>query len=213
MIPNNPTLRDQQELAAPFIYPDNIAALDYLTDFEMGPVASQDPSLGINYQVWKGYWDESDETAYIHPLDSPEGLVPLFQEEDVENFTFTFDSNGRWTAAVRKSDDTVKFHWYDTTLEDYTVTQYSGIVSLKLAHDDKRDRQVLNGATDVILTYLTTSGQLKWRIQRDRYGTEYTYSGQQFSPQHIITHFGMNTHNRLQWRFGFKRFLPDGHCS
>ena len=112
----------------------------------------------------------------------------------------------RWTAAIRKEDNSVKLFWYDSSLESYVITPYSGLISIKLAHDDHRDIQVLRGATDIIFTYLTTGGALKWRIQRDRYLTEYTHAGTTFPQTAMITHFGLSTANRLQWRIG-KRHL------
>jgi hypothetical protein len=216
MIPDNPNIfevtNNNQFLLAPFKYPDNIALEDYLTDFEMGGVAIQDPSLGLNYQPWKGYWDPVDDTAYIHPLNTTDPPTPILTESDVEDFTFTFDQNMRWTAAVRKDDNTVKFYWYDSVIEDYTVSTYSGITSVKLAHDDHRDNQVPRGVTDVIITYITSAGTLKWRIQRDRYINEYSKGGISYSKAFMITHFGLSEMNRLQWRIGLRRRLIDGHC-
>ena len=209
MIPSNPHIHDidedDQYLLSQFRYPDNIALLDYLTDYEMGGIATQDPTQGLNYQPWKGYWNRADNTAYIHPLDSTAPHLPIFTESDVEDFTFTFDQNMRWTAAIRKADNTVKFYWYDSALESYVITPYSGMTSIKLAHDDHRDSQVSDGVTDIIFTYLTTGGTLKWRIQRDRYLTEYTHSGTTFPQTAMITHFGLSTAGRLQWRIGPRR--------
>ena len=209
MIPSNPHIHDidedDQYLLSQFRYPDNIALLDYLTDYEMGGIATQAPTQGLNYRPWKGYWNRADNTACIHPLDSTAPHLPIFTESDVEDFTFTFDQNMRWTAAIRKADNTVKFYWYNSALESYVITPYSGMTSIKLAHDDHRDSQVSDGVTDIIFTYLTTGGTLKWRIQRDRYLTEYTHSGTTFPQTAMITHFGLSTAGRLQWRIGPRR--------
>lgn len=206
MIPGNPALyditEDNQHLLSAFQYPNNIATESFLVDYEMGGIATQDTTRGLNYRPWKGYWNPSDNTAYIHPLDSTDPHLPILTESNVEDFTFTFDQNMRWAAAIRKGDNSVKLYWYDSLLESYVITPYFGLISIKLAHDDHRDGQVLAGATDIIFTYLTTGGALKWRIQRDRYLTEYTHAGKVFPSAAMITHFGLSNTTRLQWRIG-----------
>jgi hypothetical protein len=208
MIPDNPNIRTinstNQDLLSPFQYPDNIVSTSELEDWEYGGIALQDPTQGLRYQVWKGWWDSDDETAYLQPDDGVTDPIAIHTESNVEEFTFTFDHNMRWTSACRLDDDTVKFRWYDTLIEDYTTTTYSDYTSVRLAHDDKRSAQVNVGASDVILTYIR-AGRVRWRIQRDRYLTEYTHNDLTVPAVYRITHFGMNTTSRLQWRLGFRR--------
>lgn len=207
MIPGNPDIYQITEsnrfLVSTFQPPDNRSSSNELEDWEYGGIALQDPSEGLQYQIWKGYWNSADSTAYLQPEDSSVPPIPIFVESDVVEFTFTFDQNMRWAAAIRKDDKTVKFRWYNSVIENYTTTTYSGIVSVRLCHDDKRAVEIFSGTSDMILTYSKT-GAIYWRIQRDRFITEYSHS-LAISDQHRITHFGMNKLNRLQWRIGLRR--------
>lgn len=208
MIPDNPALitidSTNRYLTAPFQTPDNRAGTSELIDYEYGGIALQDPSKGLRYQIWCGWWDENDLTAYLADDDGNGTPVPIFTESNVIEFAFTFDQNMRWAAAVRTVGDTLKFRWYDTAAEAYVITTYTGISSVRLALDDKRDMQVQFGVTDMILTYVT-GGQVCWRIQRDRFLTQYVHPGFSVSGAQRISHFGMNTKNRLQWRIGMRR--------
>ena len=209
MIPQNPGLVDitpeTKYLVGRFTFPDNISNSSGLVDYEMGGRALQDPSYGMNYRAWKGYWDPTDSTAYLQPLDASAPPTPIFIETgDIEDFSFTFDQNMRWAAVTRKSDDTVQFRWYDSVPEAYVTTTYTGITSVKLALDDHRSFQVQGGVSDIILTYIS-SNLVCWRIQRDRFLTQYVHPNLVLAANMQITHFGLSNKLRLQWRIGPRR--------
>lgn len=207
MLPSNPAVYQISDinryLRSSWMFPEARSANDELTDFEFGGILLQDPSRGLQYQVWKGYWNSSDSKAYLVPQDGEGTPIEIFTELNVIEFTFSFDQNMRWCAATRFTDKTMKFRWYDSVTEAYTVNTYTNIDSVRLTHDDKRDVQVNLGTSDVILTYLTANS-LRWRVQRDRYLSEYAGPGV-YPLSHRITNFGMNTKNRLQWRIGPRR--------
>lgn len=207
MIPSNPLIYSidltNKFLVAPLQAPDNRSVTSELIDYELGGIALQDTAGGLRYQVWRGWWDEIDSTAYLAPDDDSSSPIAIFVQPGVVEFTFTFDQNMRWSAATRTADDTLHHRWYDSAVEAYVTTTYPGVTSVRLALDDKRDTQVQLGAPDMILTYVR-SNQVRWRIQRDRFLTEYSHS-LAISDQHRITHFGMNKLNRLQWRIGLRR--------
>ena len=205
MIPDNPNIYQVTDsnryLLFPWLEPDARSTNDNeLEDYEYGGIAIQDPSLGLQYQVWTGYWNPADSTAYLQPEDTALAPIPIFTESDVVEFCFTFDQNMRWVAATRKADNTVQFRWYDSQVEAYVTSHFSGITSVRLCHDDKRAAQVNSGVTDVILTY-SRAGAVYWRIQRDRFLIEYSKS-LPISGNFRISHFGMSKGNRLQWRIG-----------
>ena len=207
MIPSNPTIIEVDKttrlLRAPFQEPDNRVETTELVDYEFGGLAIQDPSLGLQHQIWTGYWSVLDSTAYLVSELSPTP-VAIFTQSDVIEFTFTFDQNMRWSAATRSADNTLTHRWYDSSINDYVVTTYPNISSVRLTHDDKREVQVQLGTSDMILTYIS-GGYVKWRIQRDRFLTEYTHFATPIPAGMRISHFGMNSKNRLQWRIGVRR--------
>lgn len=204
MIPGNPNIYDSRpELGGAFLYPDNIVSTSELEDYELGGVAIQDPSQGLQVQVWKCHWEPTTGEVILTPQDTGSPTV-LFTQSDVVELAFTFDQNMRWSTATRTSDDVLHHRWYDSLAEDYVTTTYSGVTSVRLTHDDKRSTQVDLGSTDMILSYIRV-GYVRWRIQRDRFLTEYSYTGQAFTDLRRITHFGMSTKNRLQWRIATRR--------
>lgn len=207
MIPSNPAVyvsnSTDSGLFSRFQSPGDRSDNSELRDWEYGGVAIQDPAEGLRYQIWEGYWNPSNSTAYLTPQDGAATPVEIFTELDVVEFTFSFDQNMRWCAATRNSSDEMKFRWYDTVSESYAINTYTGIHSVRLCHDDSRKLQVVGGKSDIILTYIS-AGQVCWRIQRDRYLIQYTAPGT-YSSSYRITNFGMNTKNRLQWRIGPRR--------
>ena len=207
MIPDNPNIYSSathpQTLLGAFRYPDNIISDDELVDYEFGGYALQDTSHGLEFQVWKGEWTSSTGDVILSPLTVGEPVV-IFNEEEVEELAFTFDQNMRWCAAVRLSNGTVKFRWYDSEDEQYVISYLSDITSVRVTFDDKRQQQIQQGAADIIITYIR-NGRVRWRVQRDRFLQEYTYAGQIFSDNIRITHFGMSEKLRLQWRLAQRR--------
>ena len=205
MIPDNPNIYEITDLTrpllSPFQYPDDVIAESELEDWEKGGIALQNTSEGLNYQVWRGYWNPSDSTVYVVP-DNTGIPIPLFTKPNVVEFSFTFDSNMRWSTACRDSAGNVEHRWYDAAIANYAISIYTGVTSVKLTLDDKRSLQIVRGVSDMIVTYLKSTRELAWRIQRDRFLVEYVYGGRLFTPQSKITHFGMSTTNRLQWRIG-----------
>lgn len=208
MIPDNPNVKEilpgMENLIGKFLPADNMPTLSELEDYELGGVGIQDPSQGLQVKLWKCWWDENDDNVYLE--DTTTGnTTTLFNEVDIVELAFTFDQNMRWYTATRHSDNTLNFRWFDTQQAVYELTSYANIKSARLAHDDKRRLSVEQGQSDVILTYLRGT-QVHWRIQRDRFAQEYTHPTT-FLNSNKITHFGMSTKNRLQWRLGTRR-LP-----
>lgn len=196
MLPDN--LLSSEILRDQFLFPDNIVGTA-LEDYEMGGIDIQDPSQGLRVQPWYGVWKVADSTAYLQAnFDGPP--IPLFSTPDVIEFTFTFDQNMRWVAATLSSTGVLSFRWYDASVPGYVTTTYSNITTAKLALDDKRPLQVLGDSSDIVLTYVDTSGNLYARIQRERYLTAHLLDTG--APNNFrITNFGMNTKYRMQWRF------------
>ena len=205
MIPDNPNLytvdEDNKTVVAPFIFPDNRSNETRLIDYERGGVAIQDTSKGLDYQSWTGYWDALTTGVYlVAETEAPTVPVLLFSEADVEEFSFTFDSNMRWSTVTLSSTGTAKHRWYDSAAAAYVISTYPGVASPRLALDDKRDFQVKLGRPDIILTYIANS-QVRWRIQRDRFLVEYSHPNYTVPANYRISNFGMSTKRRLQWRF------------
>lgn len=201
MIPDN--VLSTQVIRSRFNFPDSVAISGMLEDYELGGVALQDPSQGLEVKPWYGYWSPVDNTAYLVP-DIDAAPIAIFTEPNVIEFSFTFDQNMRWAAAYFVADGTCKFRWFDSQVAAYVTSTYTGLTALKLCLDDKRTIQVQLGASDMLFTYIRDN-TLYLRAQRDRFTIEYPLRAE--LPSNLrITNFGMAANWRVQWRLRYRTF-------
>lgn len=188
-----------------FLYPDSRTGTR-LEDYEMGGIALGNSSQGLQYQPWYGRWNPDTLNVELQANFSGPFIV-LFSEPDVLEFSFSFDQNMRWVAATLASTGVLKFRWYDATVPGYVTTTYSNVSTMKLALDDKRAAQVSSDHSDILLTYVKLSGELYYRLQRERYLAEHLLDTD-ISDKLRITNFGMTDKLRVQWRFQSKSYSP-----
>ena len=192
MIPEPSSVNITGDILSP-----NDRAAKKFEDWEFGGVASQDPSQGLRFQEWKAYWEEGTGNVYMTADNQPFPLL-LYNEPDLVWLTLAFDQNMRWMSAYTMASGQSYLKWYNSLIEDYeTLPLASGVVTPFLTMDDNRDRQVLIGTSDVILTYIR-DGALYVRVQRERFLTERLIAAD-IQGATRIWHFGMNNKLRLQW--------------
>lgn len=202
MLPDN-TLSDIP-VRASFLYPDRFQLGSLTEDYEMGGIAIQDPSEGLQYQPWFGYWRQEDSAVCVRPAIDGEDTV-LFTEPDLFEMSFTFDQNMRWVCATQRTDGSFRFRWYDSAVADYVVTEVEGVTAFHCALDDKRAVSTLSNTNDILVTYIKDRN-LYVRVQRERYEIEHLLANT--LPKNLrISNFGMNERYRVQWRLRYRR--PD----
>lgn len=172
----------------PFLPPDNIDPTG-LEDREMGGIALNNPSAGLQYQVWRGYY----EGGWIVLAPQNGAPIPLLQIPGVTALSFTFDQNMAPTICYVQGIDTY-LYWYDTSINGYATTYFENAISPHVALDDKRESQ--SGASDVIFAYIKNNN-LYFRAQRDRYEVEYLRAS---DVDALIVQMGMSTRNRFQFK-------------
>lgn len=182
-----------------------------LHDYELGGVALQDPSQGLQVQYWHCYYDEPLQAVYIEApnLELP---VLLFEQNDIVELSFCFDQNMRWSCVYKTIDGSAYFRWYDSQTADYVVTTLAaGTITPFLSLDDKRI--FANATSDIILTYLrkhATEPQfntLYFRAQRDRFTIEYKLADK---VKGSISNFGMANKLRMEWQIYDLDSVADG---
>lgn len=200
MIPDNEL--SLRPLQSKFIFPDGIIFGKPTQDYELGGIALQDPSKGLEYQPWYGYWEPSDSTVYLQPnMDGPK--IAIFTEPNVFEFSFTFDQNMRYCAGTLLTNGNFNLRWYDTAAAAYVITPFAGIEGFKLALDDKRQPIVASGASDIIFTYISDQ-KLYFRAQRERFLIQHLLTDN--LPKNLmIANFGMNERFRMQWRLRYRK--------
>lgn len=178
-------------IVSDILSPDGRDRVDFSVDYELGGIALNDPSQGLQYQVWVAY--VRDGTIYARPEDGG-AETAITSDTNITEVSLSFDQNMRPTLAY-VANGVTKLYWYDTQIGGPTTTTFAGAFSPFLTLDDKRESQL--GTSDLLFFYLR-DGSLYYRQQRDRFGVEYQLAtGIPVSVDRIVR-VGMGTNLRLQ---------------
>lgn len=178
-----------------FLSPDNRSRKDnFLDDFELGALYLNNPSGGLLQADWHVY--NVGNNIYLNRLLGDQQKLIFSTSTIPTELTFAFDSNMQPQIAFVENN-VVKFRWYDSVIENYTITEYSGIRSPRLALDDKRDLETFY--RDVLFFYIK-SGEIEklcYRQQRDRYEIERELAILPVNTKYL-NRFGIATNRRIQ---------------
>lgn len=166
---------------------------DYI-DYADGGVGIQDPSLGLDYQVWTAeivediVEDRIVLSAPTHPA------TTVYTGDDITEVSLAFDQNMNPVIAFVEAG-VAKLYWYDTLVGEQAVTAIpGGVTHPRVALDDNREFNRAN--SDVILAYIK-DGALYYRQQRDRYQIERQLSS---GPWIALVRIGMGSTLRFQFQ-------------
>lgn len=180
-----------QSLVAP-ILGGRAGSITLNQDFEDGPIALNDPSSGLFYQIWQGIASDTGVKLW----DADENGTDVLSALNITEMSFTFDQNGRPSICFTQYGQT-KIYWFDSSLGTVTTTTIgAGIGSPKLILDDKRQTQT--GSSDIIMGYIKNE-QLCYRQQRDRFLIEYVLATGVVGR---LIKIGMGNNLRLQFVVG-----------
>ena len=180
------------QLGASFLTPDDLVTSP-TQDYELGGRALDDPSEGLQVQVWTCYVDGDD--IMIQASDNTPEV--LFTAAGTTEVALAFDQNMRATVAFTQAG-VPKLRWYDPVPAETVIDEYADVDNIRLALDDKRQVQTEQGSSDIIMAY-TRAGGLYFRAQRDRFTVEYTLNAD-VGPGRLLR-TGLNSTNRFQLEF------------
>jgi hypothetical protein len=169
-----------------------------LFDKDRGGIALNDPSEGNDIIDWTlRYFPATGDFVIESETTSPTILLTV---ADVTEISFTFDQNMNPFIAFVENGQ-AKFWWYDSEIPGTTTTNLpAGSLTPRCTLDDKRQTQT--GQSDIILCYVL-NGDLKKRIQRERYTVEDTLVSPFLHPVYelpaVLKRVGMHKGVRLQW--------------
>lgn len=195
MIPNNSL--STVPVIGEFLFPDNIAP-DVDVDYEMGGIALNDPSQGLQVQPWtmQLFFDQNTSIGSIYLSAPTVAPVLVFQDVGIQNCSFAFDQNMNPVICFTQSGF-ARFRWFDSTISNYTITTLPvGSTIPRATLDDKRAGQI--PFSDVIIAY-TRAGNLYFRAQRDRYLVEYLLTT---GVTGRVLQLGMSDKLRIQFLIG-----------
>lgn len=171
-----------------WIKPYNRLRTNPLIDYEIGGIAIQDTSRGLDYQVWKAYYDGA--SILVTPDDGGP-VTTVYTVNDVTELSLTFDQNMR-PCVTAKTSDNLYLYWFDTTTQLMTVTPFPNASSAMVRLDDKRTLQ--SNISDILFFYIENE-KLYLRQQRDRFAIPYEI---RTTDKAKIVQVGMNTKWRIQ---------------
>ena len=176
------------------ILPPNDRFRPDLTAYHIGGIGIQDPSEGLEFQVWvaQGFTDRID----VFPESNP-GSAQTFVSgaTRIEFVALAFDQNMRPIIAYT-DDGLTKLFWFDSDASDFVTTDFPSASSPYCIMDDTRDSATLTQRNDVLFLYL--DGGLKYRQQRDRFQIERALS---LVSSGRIARAGMTDKLRIQVEF------------
>ena len=153
--------------------PRNRRRPDELVAWELGGVALQDPSQGLQVQVWEASSD--GENIDVYPDGSPDSPLAariISGETDITEVSLAFNQNMD-THLAFVADGQAKLRWFDSQAGGFVVDDLDpDVTSPVVVLDDKRESQTRAGNNDVLLFYVR-AGNLYLRRQRDRFGDEF----------------------------------------
>lgn len=181
-----------------YLFPDNIEP-SKTVDYELGGIGLDDPSAGLQYQVWTGTLEIDQDTdigsVYLEAPNWPKQLQ--FARLGVSEISIAFDQNMNPFIAFMEAG-AARFWWFDTVADEQVFsTLPAGSRSPKCCMDDKRPEML--SVNDIILAYIRDDN-LYYREQRDRYEIEYLLKTGGMTQD--LIRVGMNRGNRLQFAIG-----------
>ena len=188
MIPENRL--STSAIAAGFI--EQTARPSLLVDYEMGGIALNDASQGLQVQLWTVRYDKATGDVLLSAPSAPETVA--FNRPAVTELSLAFDQNMNPFIAFVQGG-AAKFWWYDPLVpgQVFEESLIAAAITPRCTLDDKRGTQTAN--SDIILAYVR-GGALYFRQQRDRYQVERLLQG---GVNGGLKWIGMNANFRLQF--------------
>ncbi len=184
-----------------WLEPDNLEN-QYLLDYELGGVGLNDSSQGLRVQTWTLFLNGDD--VIVSAPAYPQTI--LFTRSGITELSLAFDQNMNPFVAFVEND-VAKWWWFDTAIPGTTFsTLPADSRTPRCCLDDKRETQT--NSSDIILAYITVNDELKFRMQRDRYGVDYLLQAGVIGR---LIKVGMSTVNRLQFEIQ-DPFPPGARC-
>ena len=177
-------------LPSSFLAPKDVVKQP-LIDLFLGGVDINNASQGLQSKVWTA--------GYISAavLFSAQGVGPytIITVPGITWLTATVDQLMNPFIAYQTSAGTF-FRWFDTVASSFVTTQLpAGAVLPYCMLDDPRPLEA--SSSDIILAYVN-GGNLYFRAQRERFGTEHLLGN---IGTQVFTQMGMNKLYRMQFQF------------
>lgn len=165
-----------------------------VTDYEAGGIFLRDPSVGLEYQIWRTRVSEDETQILLSSPTTPEHVI--YESEGIKEVSLTFDSNMRphycWT-----ENGSSFLRWYDTQDSTEKTMPLGTVRNPRISLDDKRP--FASAYRSILLAYIR-GNTLYGRDQLDRFGVEYVI-GPIPHPEAELIKIGLSDKFRFQYSF------------
>lgn len=180
---------------------------ELLVGYEMGGIAISNPSQGLLVQLWRARVIAGQFIYIDSPNTSP---FILLSDVNISEVDLAFDQN-MLPFVTYVSNGLIKFYWFDPVPAQFVISTILELAwTPRCTLDDKRPFDV--GNSDIVLMYVNLiSGQICYRIQRERYQTEHAIDTAFVNDQIRCVNFADT--GRLQWTIDnyAQNVQPDTH--
>lgn len=179
---------------ADFIAPDDFdRSANRLIDRELGGIALNDASQGLDYWVWTLEYDVPTGEMRLTNGDNSSTTV-LVTLPNVTEVALAFDQNMR-PAIAYVVDGVTQLRWFDSVTASIVTTPFIGAVNPLLSTDEKRSEFV--DVSDILLWYIKDN-RLCYRMQRERFEIERAVYTLPTPNVNALLRVGMNRGGRFQ---------------
>lgn len=170
---------------------------DGITDYDMGGIALNDNSQGLEYQLWT--FTAVESAVFVQAPNTEEPIGLLDAPGKIEDLACTFDQNMNPMVAYLQGGQW-SYWWFDPLVHGMITSQLPpNITSCRVALDDRRVWE--SPASDILIFY-TRNGNLYHRRQRDRYQNDLLLRE---SVHGTLVRADMNGINRMQLKLKAER--------
>ena len=164
--------------------------------FHWGPLAVQDPSAGLNVQLWT--MRAVGPALVLGAPGVPESTW-FTHSQNVIQASLAWDQNARPVVAFVDAGGSAFLRWFDPVPNAVVTDPLLYATTPRVTLDDSRPLNL--GNSDVILGYVR-DGLLRYRRQRDRFTVEHTPTqgvAGPTAPASGLRHISMNSKLRLEF--------------
>lgn len=189
MLPNE-GLPSTQVLPSEFVVP--MRQSNYLS-YSYGAADIGNTAGTLMYQKWRSGYNGTHILLY---KENSEVGIPVIPVENVQHIAFTFDQNMN-PFILYMVDGVTYQYWYDSVAAAQVTTELgTDFPYAQCSLDDPRPE--FTGESDIIVAYIKSNGDLCYRVQRERYLTEYVFATQLTGRR--LTQIGISKNYRFRFR-------------
>jgi hypothetical protein len=141
-----------------------------ISNITIGPIGINDPSKELNNRFWATYFNPSTNDIELEDIENEITTIIINEPDGVTNIGLAFDQNANDVYAWITGLGELKLRWFDASLPGDAVLSLGQAQSVTITMDTKYFPS--SADSDILIFYIRDEA-IYYRIQRDKYATEY----------------------------------------